>query len=77
MLKELREQKGISQKELSEKTNISIRTIQSYEQNWRDINGANLKTLLSLCKALDCTLLDILTDEELISLIKEKEAGLV
>lgn len=69
-MKELRKKAGITGKELSEKTGISIRTIQAYEQGYKDINGAKLKTLLKLCHALGCGLEDIITDEETKELLR-------
>lgn len=68
-IKELRKQKGMSRQELSEKTGINSRTLESYEQGRKDINGAKLKTLLKLCATLNCNLGDILEDEELIEMV--------
>lgn len=66
MLKDIREAKGLSQSKLVELSGVNLRTLQSYEQGQRDINGASLTSLVSLTKALDCKLTDILTDQELI-----------
>lgn len=70
MLKKLREEQGLSQTQLAEKTGISVRTLQSYEQGSRDINGASLTTLVNICLALKCTLPDILTDCDLMNKLK-------
>ena len=69
-MKELREKAGLTRAELAEETGINIRTIEAYEQGRKDINGAKLKTLLKLCKVLNCNLEDIVTDTELIDLLK-------
>lgn len=69
-LKEQRERAGLSRPELAERSGIKARTIEAYEQGKRDINGADLKTLLKLCQALSCRLGDILDDPELIELLK-------
>lgn len=45
---------GISQFELSKKSGVSVRVIQSYEQKLRDINKAQFSTVVSLADALDC-----------------------
>lgn len=37
----------------------------------KDINSANLLILLRLSKAMDCTLSEILTDNETIATLKE------
>ena len=69
-VKELREKAGLTRAELAKETGINIRTIEAYEQGRKDINGAKLKTLLKLCLALNCSLEDIVTDTELIDLLK-------
>lgn len=65
-LQKVRTEKGMSQKELSEKSKVSLRSIQGYEQGLRNINGIHLKTLCDLAKALDCKIEDLLTDEALV-----------
>lgn len=73
-LKAMREAKGLSQSQLANITNISLRTIQSYERGASDINGAKLKTLAKLSIVLGCSISDILElgrDEELEKLIEK------
>lgn len=65
-LKIIRHKRNLTQKELSLISGINIRNINCYEQKARDIDGAKLSTLLDLCIALNCTLKDILEDEETI-----------
>lgn len=72
-LKKNRELSGISQKELSEKTGINLRTIQQYEQGQRDLNGAKFITLLKICNVLGCSLSAILTDPETLEELKKYE----
>lgn len=45
---------GISQIELSNRTGVNLRIIQSYEQRLRDINKAQASTVIRLAKALSC-----------------------
>lgn len=71
-LRKIREDAKMSIPELAKRSGINARTIEGYEQENRDINGAKLKTLLKLCRALSCSLEDILDDPELIDLIKGK-----
>jgi len=52
-LKDARQKKGITRKELAEKSNIPIRTLESYEQGLRCLNRANIKTVLTLASVLD------------------------
>ena len=68
-LKALRESRGLSQSQLAKKADINSRFLQTYEQDYRDIAGAKLKTILKICVALGCRLEDIVTDEETLTLI--------
>jgi len=68
-LQKIRQQNGYTQKELSDKTDISLNMITKYEQQYKDINGAKLRTLLKLCLALNCNLSDILDDKETLELL--------
>ena len=73
-LQNQRNEAGLSQAELSNKVNVSLMTLRKYEREALDINGAKLSTLLKLCLALDCTLSDILNDEETLELLRKYEA---
>lgn len=73
-LKEIRENKGLSQSQLAEKTGLNVRTLQAYERGGNDINGAKLKTLAKLSIVLECSISDILEldiDEEFEKLIEK------
>ena len=70
MLKEIRKNKGITQKELSEETKIKLRTIQSYEQNKKNIDNAKIETLIKLSIALNCRISELFNNEELKILCK-------
>lgn len=59
-LKRLRKKKGYSQKELSLKSNVSLRSIQMYEQRNKDINKASADSLYSLSLCLNCSMEDLL-----------------
>ena len=58
-LKEIRIKKGISQKELSEKTGISLKAISSYEQGSRDLIKASFENIIKISKALKCDIFDL------------------
>ncbi len=58
-LKRFRIMNGLSQKELSIKSNVSLRSIQMYEQRNKDINKASLETIYMLSKALNCNIEDL------------------
>lgn len=51
-LKTLRLSREFSQKELSERSGIPLRTLQQYEQRQKNINKASAETLLKLSRAL-------------------------
>ena len=59
-LKFMREEKGMSQSSLSEKSGVNIRTIQAYEQGLKDINKAQVVTVLQLAEALECDVYEII-----------------
>lgn len=63
-LKEIRTQQGLSQSLLSKETNVSLKTLQAYEQGDRDIKKAQAETVYKLAKALNCKM------EELIDIQK-------
>lgn len=65
MLKQIRIERNLTQKQLSEKTGIPLSLIQHYEQGFRNLDGAKLNTLLDLAIALDCSVSDIVIGEEL------------
>lgn len=59
-LKFMREDAGMTQTELAEKSGIPLRQIQAFEMGYRDINKANVLTVLSLSEALECDIYEIL-----------------
>lgn len=64
-LQDMRKKANLSQSELAAVSGVKLRTIQTYEIGHRDINGAKLDTLCKLALAMNCTIYDILTDEQL------------
>lgn len=70
-LMKLRMKKGLSQTQLAKKAGVSLRTVQSYEQQEQPIENAKLRTLLALCVVLDCKVEDILEQPEIIKLYKK------
>ncbi len=59
-LKRIREAMGLSQSELSKRADVSLRSIQMYEQNKNDINKAQAITLHRLTLVLGCNIEDLL-----------------
>ena len=58
-LKRIRTAAGLSQKQLAEKAEVSIRNIQMYEQRQNDINKAQADILFRLSKTLGCNIEDL------------------
>ena len=56
----LRKNKGLSQSELAEKSNVSVRSIQLYEQRCSNIKNAQYNNLQALSKVLGCEIEDLL-----------------
>ena len=59
-LAKFRKNMGFSQSQLAKESNVSIRSIQLYEQRQTDINRAQYNHLKALSKALGCTVDDLL-----------------
>lgn len=59
-LKLQRQKAGFSQKELSEISDVPLRTIQQYEQGQKNINSAKTETVLKFAKALECSAEDLM-----------------
>lgn len=59
-LKQIREEKNITQAKLSELSGVNLQMIQKYEQGVKDINKAQGITLHALAQALECTIEDLL-----------------
>ena len=54
MLKRLRKYAGLTQKELSRESGVSLRMVQLYEQGQNDLSKAQAKVVISLSKTLGC-----------------------
>jgi DNA-binding XRE family transcriptional regulator len=51
---------GCTQAELAKKAEVSLRSIQMYEQRNKDINKASVETVYRLAKALGCSMEDLI-----------------
>lgn len=63
MLREKRLRKGLSQRQLSDASDVSFRMIQYYEQGAKDIRKASAETVYKLAQSLDCTMEEIIEEE--------------
>ena len=59
-LKRIRAACGYTQAELAERSGVSLRSIQMYEQRRKDINKASVETVYMLAKELGCTVEDLI-----------------
>jgi transcriptional regulator with XRE-family HTH domain len=59
-LKTIRQSNNLSQSQLADKSGVNFRTIQNYEQGFKDINKAQAITLYNLAQALNVTIEDLL-----------------
>lgn len=69
-LERVRTFRGLSQQELSSKSGISIRMIQSFEQLSRNIYGTHISNLCALSLALECQIENLLQDTKLVDDLK-------
>ncbi len=66
-LKRIRQGQKFTQAELAKRSNVSLRSIQMYEQQNKDINKASVETIKALAKALSCEMEDILEPNKFVS----------
>ena len=62
-LQKIRKARGLTQKQLSELSGVSLRMIQLYEQRQNDINQASGQTINNLARALCCNFYEIMEIE--------------
>ena len=65
-LQKVRVAKGLSQQKLADKSGVTKRMIECYEQRYRNIDGAKFEALCDLSLALECDISDILESKELV-----------
>ena len=70
-LRNVRRSRGLTIRQLSDKTGISFRSLEKYESGELNIDGAKLKTLCKITLVLRCKITDILEDEELVRDVKK------
>lgn len=62
-LQRIRNERGLTQKQLADKSNVQLRMIQNYEGGQRNINGAAGMTLYRIAEVLGCEIKDLLEFE--------------
>lgn len=67
-LQERREGK-FTRQQLTELIGMKPQALRHYEQGYRKIDGAEIKTLAKLAKALNCKISDLVEDEETVKLL--------
>ena len=59
-LKRIRTTYGFTQAELAKRSDVSLRSIQMYEQRNKNINKASVDAVYSLARVLGCTMEDLI-----------------
>ena len=72
-IKNARLKTGLTQAGLEEKSGVSRNVIKALEQGARDVDKAQIKTLIALCAALGCKVSSVLNDPELIAMMQKCE----
>lgn len=70
-LRDVRKSRGMTIKQLADKTGISFRSLGKYENGQLNIDGAKLKTLVKLSLALDCKVEEIIEEDILVKALKK------
>lgn len=71
VLKKLREEQGLTQKELSELSGINLRSLQDYEQGHKNLASAKGSTLLQLSRSLKCTMEQLILENDYYDEVKK------
>lgn len=69
-LQRIRRLRGYSQRLLSEKSGVNLRTLQQYETGAKDINKASVSSVVAMAKVLGCDVEELLNK----SIVEEEEA---
>lgn len=69
-LQEMRLARGLSQRDLAERSGIDRPILQAYEQGRRNFDGAKIETLAKVALALECSIADVLDDPELAEMVR-------
>lgn len=64
-LKQIREQKGLYQKDLAKSSGVKLGTLQKLEGGFNDINKAQAETLYKLAKTLGVSMEDLIDVDEI------------
>ena len=75
-LQSIREQRGMTRRELAQRSGVNFRSIQDYEQGHKRLSSAGGETLLRLASALGCQIEELLweaTDAESSELLPQND----
>lgn len=65
-LRQLREHRGYSQRDVARLSGVSIRVVQAYEQGQNKLLNAKLRTICKIALALNASILDVVEDDEIV-----------
>jgi hypothetical protein len=69
--KQARINSNLKQHEVAYLSNNTLRMVETFEQGCRDINKANISSVVRLAYAMKCKLQDILEDEEVVKMLND------
>lgn len=67
---QVKREEKYTRQELTSLLGFKPNTIRQYEQGYRSIDGANIKTLAKIARALNCRLSDLVEDPETVTLLE-------
>jgi DNA-binding Xre family transcriptional regulator len=70
-IKQIAKDKGISKRELSDKSGVNYWAIDEYYRETVDVNNITMENLVRLCLTLDCKVSDIIDDQKRIKELKK------
>lgn len=62
-LKDIREQRQFSRRELATLSGVNVNTINFLENGWNNVENVRLSTLIKLSKALHCKVVDLVDND--------------
>ena len=69
--KQARLKSGLKQHEVAYLSGSTLRMVETFEQGYRDINKANISSVVKLAYAMKCKLQDILEDQVVVEMLNE------
>lgn len=72
-LQKIRQEKGLSQTQLAQKSGCTTNVIKKYEQGIVDMKYAKFFNLVNICNGLGCKLSDLFNDEQFVKDVRKAQ----